>query len=291
MATTTTNFGWDIPQSTDLVKDGATAIATLGQDIDTSMVDLKGGTTGQILSKTSNTDMDFTWITNDVGDITAVNAGTGITGGGASGAVTITNDMATKIDAKGDLIIGTAADSYDRLAVGTNAYVLTADSTAATGVKWAAIPAASPAFVGCFLTGTVDQSVNSASSTLITWDAEVFDTDAFHSTTTNNTRITIPSGKAGKYLINMFVYSNNANTTGYRAMGIKKNGTNIQEFNSTPNFSTANDLGQHFSTLLDLAVGDYIEMYWTQNSGSARTVYKASNGNNSSFLQAFYLGA
>ena len=45
MATTTTNFGWDIPQSTDLVKDGATAIATLGQDIDTAFVDLKGGTT------------------------------------------------------------------------------------------------------------------------------------------------------------------------------------------------------------------------------------------------------
>lgn len=37
MATTTTNNGWDIPQSTDLVKDGATAIATLGQDIDTSV--------------------------------------------------------------------------------------------------------------------------------------------------------------------------------------------------------------------------------------------------------------
>jgi hypothetical protein len=37
MATTTTNYGFDIPQSTDLVKDGATAIATLGQDIDTAM--------------------------------------------------------------------------------------------------------------------------------------------------------------------------------------------------------------------------------------------------------------
>lgn len=89
MATTTTNFGWDIPQSTDLVKDGATAIATLGQDIDTSMVDLKGGTTGQILSKTSNTDMDFTWINNDQGDITGITATSPLTGGGASGAITV----------------------------------------------------------------------------------------------------------------------------------------------------------------------------------------------------------
>ena len=61
MATTTTNFGWDIPQSTDLVKDGATAIAALGQDIDTALVDLKGGTTGQVLSKASNTDLDYSW--------------------------------------------------------------------------------------------------------------------------------------------------------------------------------------------------------------------------------------
>jgi hypothetical protein len=63
MATTTTNFGWDIPQSTDLVKDGATAIATLGQDIDTAFVDLKGGTTGQVLSKATGTDLDFSWVT------------------------------------------------------------------------------------------------------------------------------------------------------------------------------------------------------------------------------------
>jgi hypothetical protein len=61
MATTTTNFGWDIPQSTDLVKDGATAIAALGQDIDTALIDLKGGTTGQVLAKASATDLDFIW--------------------------------------------------------------------------------------------------------------------------------------------------------------------------------------------------------------------------------------
>jgi len=78
MATVTTNFGWDIPQSTDLVKDGATAIATLGQDIDTAFVDLKGGTTGQVLSKASGTDLDFTWVEQD--DTTlSFNAQTGTT--------------------------------------------------------------------------------------------------------------------------------------------------------------------------------------------------------------------
>jgi hypothetical protein len=59
---TTTNYGWETPDDTDLVKDGAAAIRTLGSSIDTSFVDLKGGTTGQVLSKTTNTDLDFTWI-------------------------------------------------------------------------------------------------------------------------------------------------------------------------------------------------------------------------------------
>lgn len=61
MATTTPNYGWAVPTSTDLVKDGATAIETLGDAIDASLVDLRGGTTGQVLKKASATQMDFEW--------------------------------------------------------------------------------------------------------------------------------------------------------------------------------------------------------------------------------------
>ena len=116
---TTTNFGWTTPDDTSLVKDGAAAIRTLGQSIDTSMMDLEGGTTGQVLSKASNADMDFTWVTTD--DTNAI-----------QNAI---------VDAKGDLIAATAADTPARLAVGANDTVLTADSTAATGLKWAAVSA------------------------------------------------------------------------------------------------------------------------------------------------------
>jgi hypothetical protein len=67
MATTTPNFGWSVPTSSDLVKNGAVAIETLGDSIDASMAELKGGTTGQVLSKTTNTDMDFTWVSAGAG--------------------------------------------------------------------------------------------------------------------------------------------------------------------------------------------------------------------------------
>jgi len=79
------------------------------------------------------------WVASGAtGDIEGVTAGTGISGGGTSGTVTVTNSMATAIDAKGDLIVGTGADTFSRLAVGTNTYTLVADSAEATGLKWAA---------------------------------------------------------------------------------------------------------------------------------------------------------
>lgn len=136
---TTSNFGWTTPADTDLVKDGASAIRTLGNGIDTSLVDLKGGTTGQILSKNSNTDLDYTWVTPNVGDITEVQAGTGISVASGTGPIpVVTNTVATTFDAKADLVVGTGADTFAKLTVGANGTVLTADSTETTGLKWAA---------------------------------------------------------------------------------------------------------------------------------------------------------
>jgi hypothetical protein len=114
MATTTPNFGWPVPTSTDLVKDGATAIEALGDGIDTSMVDLKGGTTGQVLAKATNADMDFSWVTSD-------------------DANAIQNAI---VDAKGDLIAASANDTPARLPVGANDLLVTAASGETTGLKY-----------------------------------------------------------------------------------------------------------------------------------------------------------
>jgi len=140
MSNPTTYYGWQMPEPTSLVTDLPADFEVFGQAVDTDFQDLLGGTTGQILSKTSATDLDFTWVTPNAGDITGVTAGTGISGGGTSGTVTVTNSMATAIDAKGDLIVGTGADAFSRLAVGaTNGHVLTVDSAEATGLKYAAV--------------------------------------------------------------------------------------------------------------------------------------------------------
>ena len=223
------------------------------------------------------------WVASGAtGDIEGVTAGTGISGGGTSGTVTITNSMATAIDAKGDLVPGTGADTFSRLAVGANGTVLTADSAEATGLKWAA-PASGTTFVGAYATKTAAQSLTNNTDTIITWNAERFDTDAFHDNSTNNSRMTIPSGKGGKYLVLGSAYY--VTGSGYRELNVLKNGNIVNYFygviNTDYEFLT-------ISTIVECIAGDYLELRGYQNSGGALNF---NAGADNSFFSVTYLGA
>jgi len=258
MSNPTTPFSWQMPTATDLVTDLPADFEVFGQAVATSMADLLGGTTGQVLSKTTNADMDFTWVTTD--DTNAIQ-----------------NSI---VDAKGDLIGATAADTPSRLAVGANGTVLTADSAEATGLKWAT-PAIS-SFVGCALYNSAAISISNFTVTTVLWNSEDFDTDGFHSTSTNTGRITIPSGKGGKYLFSVTTLFD-VNGTGFRGVRFNKNGS-VQNYLELPPSSTGNG-GVTLNAIYNLVATDYIEAAVEQTSGGALNVKTLSR------FQCVYLGA
>jgi hypothetical protein len=229
------------------------------------MADLLGGTTGQILSKASNTDMDFTWVTNDVGDITAVTAGTGISGGGTTGAVTITNSMATEIAAKGDLIVGTGSQTFDNLTAGANGTVLTADSSTATGLKWAA------AAGGGKILQVVNTTIAAARSTTSTTTSDISGATATITPTATSSKILAIANIPGAYVTT-------GGDTGYGFIGLVRGSTTINLGASGKYVS-----GGTGGTLIgDVYIGITLVTYDSPATTSATTYklqFRTANGN------------
>jgi hypothetical protein len=250
-----------MPTATDLVTDLPADFAVFGQAVDTSMADLKGGTTGQILSKTTNTDMDFTWTTPNPGDITGVTAGTGISGGGTSGDVTITNSMATAITTNGDLIYGTGSGTFTRRAIGSTGNIL----TVAGGVPtWAAPPSG----------GKVLQVVQATTTTATT----------IASTTAVDTTITgtiTPSSSSSKILVLVNMVVNASSTGSQLSVGsqLVRGATTILSYYTAtgPKVGTIQSLGTNWTNAnLTIPVS---MMYLDSPATTSATTYKVQGIN------------
>ncbi len=272
----TTNYNWETPDDTDLVKDGAAAIRTLGSSIDTTTKNLNPETTtGDIAYRSATANVNTRLGLGTAGQVLRVNSG-------ATAPEWATTADQTPLTTKGDLFTFSTVDA--RLAVGANGTTLVADSAEATGLKWAAPAGAT--FVGCSLYKSAAQSIANDSSTTITWDSENYDTDSLHSTVTNTSRITIPTGKGGKWLF-----------TG--CMAFASNGTKVRRANLVVNGTTSylpiaqqataatdgDSTHGTFAWPLNLVAGDYVEMQAYQNSGGSLDFKTAS------VFTATYLGA
>jgi hypothetical protein len=123
MTNPTSNFGWQMPEPTDLVTNLPADFEVFGQAVDTDFVDLLGGTTGQVLSKTSNTDLDFTWIAATAGDITGIT--TGVSSGLSGGVTSGTADLRLKTEFNAQ-----TGTTYTLVAADLNKLVTTSNASA-----------------------------------------------------------------------------------------------------------------------------------------------------------------
>jgi hypothetical protein len=322
MSNPTTPFSWQMPTATDLVTDLPADFEVFGQAVATSMADLLGGTSGQILAKNSNTDMDFVWIANDQGDITGITATSPLTGGGTSGAVTIgilngttsnlgavqlsdsTSSTSTTLAATANAVktsydladaaiakttVTTAGDIIyrnatvpTRLGIGTAGQVLQVNS-GATAPEWAT--PAGAAFVGVQATRTnVSTSLTGGTAAAILFPTENFDTNGFHDNSTNTSRITIPTGKGGKYLITLFANTVSVNPS-YMILSLYLNGSQYTASGLREGTVFRND-GQipvSTPTVVTLAAADYLEFYFQQSETATANMYFQ--------FTAIYLGA
>ena len=205
----------------------------------------------------------------------------------------VTGDVLTATDTNGYLMQGVwvfaSAAARDAAVTspqeGNMCYLKDTDAVQYySGSAWTAVGGSS-GFVGCALWKSTTQSVNSSTSTNVSFDSELLDTSGFHDNATNNERITVPAGKAGKYqLILTIAFAGNA--TGYRETSILKNGTPIVYGNTPP---TANAPTFTVTTIVSASVADYFTSQVYQTSGGALNVV----GTNAAYtqFQAIYLGA
>jgi hypothetical protein len=188
----------------------------------------------------------------------------------------------------GDILYGTGSGALARLGIGTTGQIL---NVTAGVPAWATPSSGTPAFSGVLLTGTSAQTIASTTATLITFNTETYDTDSYHNNSTNTSRITIPSGKSGYYLITFMVSWAVNGGDGHRTVYIKKNTSTYLHGGASVRPSGVVNTSVMYTIIANLSATDYIELeVYQSGAGGNLNVDKDSTYLNT-YFNAQYLGA
>ena len=256
---TTTNYGWDTPDDTDLVKDGAAAIRTLGSSVDTTTKNLNPQTTtGALAYRSATANVNTALPLGTANQVLRVNSG------GTAPEWATTADQ-TPLTTKGDLFGFDTADA--RIPVGTNGHILTADSTQSLGLKWAA-PAASSGPTFRAFRATSVQSVTINTATKIQFNSESWDSDSCFDSTTNY-RFT--PNKAGYYQFNTNISYDTSGAVGRNRLWFYKNGSEFTRLYDNPAPPAFEVVGG--GALIELnGTTDYVEVFIQLGAATTREV-------------------
>jgi hypothetical protein len=174
-----------------------------------------------------------------------------------------TTGMTNPMTTTGDTIYSSSGSTPARLGIGSTGQVLTVSG----GVPTWATPSGS-SFCGCSLYITTSQSISNNTDTAINFNGELYDTDGFHDNSTNNSRITIPSGKGGYYLFTGQVVFQSG-TTNNRRLQMYKNGSFASPYSGYVINKGSGLAGLNFQITLDVSAGDYFEIFAFQDNGTS----------------------
>ena len=186
------------------------------------------------------------------------------------------------LDAAGDILYASADNTPARLGIGTTGQNL----VVASGVPSWATPVTGSTFSGARVTKSTNQSLNASTYTTITFDQEPLDVGGYHDSG-NNTRLTVPSGKTGYFLVQWNLHAYNVPSMSYKLL---KNGTSLIQWSDSYNWTTGTEVDFTNQWLGALSAADYVEIQGWHSAGSAKNIYGATGTSEPTWFQITYLG-